>query len=475
MIAPIWAFQDHEDIFSDEEHVSSLLQMQHRRIHNPPASNEVAILPSSGLLKYVGRYDSGDKEAIRFDAAGFEVQFQVTGATEVKVSLSQKISGPHGWFFDDGHSEEGFEDACFASSKASPPKANLLNGTYPLAYGLGMFPAGSQPHHFLVYVDGVPQRQPLEGKSPCQVCTFDTSDAVSGQVKQYTIARGLDSRKAHDIRIVKTSEPDFSTEPAAVPNWIDLHAVTLDQGSARLPDTSRNRRIEFIGDSWMSGYCNTCSGGMCNDGPMQGNSMAGNSPDTFRWGSYGIAWPHLLCEDLQAECHSTVLSGIGVHCTSHPFADPNGCSQDVTLPMYWQRTVASDPSSQWDFDEWTPEIVVMVVSSNEHFNDPVRDKEAVIRAYDDFLGIVYDTYPDVQVLLVCLDGNSLQLCESVKEIVAAKKESGVHVDLLDVFRIPERSAQKVCCSHPSEDYHKVIKSHVAESVRQIMGWSDSAP
>jgi len=450
----------------------SLLQLQHRRGPSSPALREVIISPASNLMKFVGRYDVAGpigQQKVRFDAAGFEVQFQVTGTTEVKVALSQKISGPHGWFFDDGHDEEDFTDACMRDSKSSP-KVQLLSTTSRLSFGAGMFPSGSQPHHFLVYVDGVPQRQPSEKKHKCQVCSFDTSEAVSGQVQRYTVASGLDPSKTHDIRIVKTSEPDFTSAPALVPNWVSLHALILDRGSAQLPNTSRDHRVEFIGDSWMAGYCNTCNGGNCTDGPVAGSSMAGDSPDTFRWGSYALAWPHLVCEELQAECHSTVMSGTGVHCVSHPRFQQNDCSQDLTLPTYWQRTLSSDATSHWDFKAWTPEIIVMSVNSNEHFNDPVRDKDAVLQSYNNFLDTLYNIYPDVHVLLVCQDKDVAAMCEYAKKLVADKKETGARVDLLDAYHIPERSEQKLCCGHPGEDYHKVIRDHVVQEVRRIMSW-----
>jgi len=199
--------------------------------------------------------------------------------------------------------------------------------------------------------------------------------------------------------------------------------------------------------------------------------MKGEKSDSMRWGSYALAWPHLLCEDLKAECHATVLSGVGLHCTSHPSLDPDDCSEDTTLQTFWQRAVASDKASQWDFNAWTPDVLVMLGSSNEHFNDPARDKEAVLDTYNKFLDSVYERHPNVHVLLVCLDGETAkQFCEDLKRIVDVKKKGGAQVDLLDVFHVPETGSQKQCCGHPDEEHHKVIKHYVAEKVRQFTGW-----
>ena len=55
----------------------------------------------------------GGEDVVRFDAAGFEVQVRVQGATEVKVAISQEINGPGGWYADvsdEINGETEFED-----------------------------------------------------------------------------------------------------------------------------------------------------------------------------------------------------------------------------------------------------------------------------------------------------------------------------------------------------------------------------
>lgn len=441
--------------------------MSATRRHN--STQRVIISPKSGKMTFVGRHDYVDP-AVRFDAQGFEISFRVEGASTVQIAMAQQISGPGGWYFQP-HYEDVYEDACFVS-----PQPEFLEGTNTGRSSEAMQPFGSQPHHFLVYVDGVPQIKPWQTNRKCTHCTFDTSEAGSGQVFEYTIARGLKRWKSYQIRIVKTSEPDLSTYPVA-PNWLSLHALILDQGDAHKAYRKERtqHKIEFIGDSWMAGYCNGCEGGLCTEGMNKGSYQSGQDPGLWRWGSYALAWPYLLCEDLNADCHSTVLSGIGLHCTSHPGGDPNDCSGDQTLPLFWQRTLATDESSQWDFNVWTPDVLAVLASINEHFEDPMRDKEAVLKTYDNFLDSVYERYPDVHVLVICLDSyTAMSMCNRLKRRVHKKKNSGAKVDLLDAFHdIPGLDNQKQCCAHPDAEAHKVIKNYVAEEMRRIMGWQDA--
>jgi len=208
----------------------------------------------------------------------------------------------------------------------------------------------------------------------------------------------------------------------------------------------------------------------------------GDPADTVRWGSFALAWPHILCEELQAECHATVMSGMGIHCNTHPPGVPEDCSADKTLTTYWQRTLASDETTAWDYNTWIPDVFVFQASPNEHYDDAVRNRTAVLAAYDKFIDTVHQTYPAVHVFLVCGPvlswWNAPQniFCPALEQIVHGKKQSGTRIDMIDLSKFPEHldttSSIKTCCGHPGRDFHKLIKAKMTEEVQQIMGWND---
>jgi len=475
------------DVFADD----GLSLLQRRAVQQ-----QVVYAPNSPHMHLVGRYDVakhlGD-DVIRFDAAGFEISFRVMGATDVKVAMSQKITGPGGWYTEKNPLPElEFVDACMLSKNdfSLMQDSDFISETSQNHHvshvsrmsegaGLGMLPAGSQPHHFLVYIDGVPQWDRLPN-SKCLACTFDTTGALPGRVMEYTVAQGLDPWKSHHIRIVKGSEPDFSSDPAPVPNWLALHSLILDHGVLQDPDRPRNHKIEFLGDSFMSGYCNTCKGTVCQGGSNNASFLGGEPPDTFRWGSFALAWPHLLCEDLQAECHATVLSGMGIHCNTHAPGDTDDCSHDQALPLLWRRTLASDAATSWAFKAWTPGLFLLQAASNDHFDDPIRDQAAVLAAYDDLFDLVYETYPDVHILLVCgpfsplwRPSRAAAICPPLKEVVQQRIANGAQINMLDLCHLNSQDNLRNCCGHPDRDFHKVIKDHVAREVTEIIGRRDA--
>merc|ERR1719265_2281174 len=102
-------------------------------------------------------------------------------------------------------------------------------------------PSGSQVNDFVVFIDGIAQASTTK---TCRYCTFDTTGAKNETVETYLVADGL-SEAAHDIRIFKSTEPQWTARVVA-PNWMTFHGVILDNGEAMPPPKPRpQRRLEF--------------------------------------------------------------------------------------------------------------------------------------------------------------------------------------------------------------------------------------
>merc|ERR1740115_569726 len=112
----------------------------------------VLVPPTDQAIRFVGRHAPDEAGNPRFDMNGFQIQFSVIGSSEVKVSLSQTLTGPDGWYKTS--SPEGA-----LLSRRQEQLGILLQETaeetaeIDLATGARMEEAGSQPHDFLVYVD----------------------------------------------------------------------------------------------------------------------------------------------------------------------------------------------------------------------------------------------------------------------------------------------------------------------------------
>lgn len=445
-------------------------------------------LPNSSAFRYIGRFDrafdGAGTRVMNFDANGCEIQFRVQGTRQVFVHFEQQISGPNGWYNDHsrrktawskhirmldsvrksppkgshethGHdSRDDTPEAAFLQSGADIQSAADIQSMADMQSALEiqttMELAGSQPHEFLVYVDGVPQSAPIDG-SPCRGCTFDTRLARNGTVAKHRIAYKL-SKGPHEIRIFKTSEPEWSSRQPT-PNWISFHGLSLDQGGEVLPPVQprRKRRIEFLGDSITSGYCNLCHSG---------------ADVVERQGSYAIAWPNLVCDTLGAECHSLALAGFGVA--------RNCCGDnDVRMPDLFTRGVATDSRSQWSFESWVPDVLVVHLGSNDHLWETTSDPDAYVKQYVELVVAAGNTYgPDLNVFLGCGPTDaSAKACPHVEAVVAQVQKNGIKAHFLDQRGFLQSIYGHHCCFHPGALQSQAMAQDASALIAQKVGWA----
>lgn len=372
---------------------------------------------------------------------GFQIQFSVEGASEVAVSFKQMISGPDGWYAGAG------KGSALWDRRQQQLGIFLQEEVYRSA--ARMEEPGSQPHNFLVYIDGEPQMHP-DKDSLCWGCTFDTSAASNETSKRYIIATGL-SKGRHEIGIFHASDPEWSSrEPT--PNWVTFEGVALDAGKILPPATPRpKRRLEFIGDSSMSGYCNLCQK------PTQ---------SAERQGSFAVAWPSLLCDSLEAECHSLTWAGFGVH--------QNCCGNNrEKMPDIWNRALATQEGSEWDTDSWKPHAVVLNVGTNDHIGmQDGAEPGAFETDYLAFVNKISEAYgPQVHFFLACGPiGAAKESCPHVQEVARKAQQKGLHAHYLDHQGFLNGTFGQPCCGHPSVQNGLAMAGVASGLITQALGW-----
>jgi len=413
-------------------------------------------------FRYIGRSHSDEEGHPRFDASGFEVQFRVRGASQVAVWMQQEISGPFGWYRDDiAEGTELWTKREQQLGRLSPPpflarSASLLEEEAELYSDSGtasrMEEPGSQPHTFLVYVDGEPVIGPLEEEtSACWGCTFDTTQAKKGVNQRYVAATGLNPDEEHEIRIFKTSDPEWSSvEPT--PNWLTFHGASLDAGEVLATALPRpKRRLEFVGDSTASGYCNLCERPKTN---------------VERQGSYAVAWPTMTCEHLGVECHSLMWAGYGVH--------QNCClNNELMMPHIWPRALASDGAHPWNFSTWVPHGLVISLGANDHIGKTTEpqgsDPDAFMQDYLAFVQSAHASYgPELHVFLACGDvKESRKSCPYVQTVVDKASALGIRAHYLD-----QEGFHSGCCGHPSAYSGISLADAAAKVIAEKLGWNE---
>lgn len=188
----------------------------------------------------------------------------------------------------------------------------------------------------------------------------------------YLIANNLPEGEHHLTLFKRTEGEEGGTAIEAI--------YLLEGGELLEPPPAPERRIEIYGDSITSG--------MGNMAPLLGVDDKLADKNSFL--SYGA----IAARELDAGYRSISQSGIGIMVSWF----------DFTMPDFFDQVNAvGDNDSQWDFSQWTPQVVVINLFQNDSWLvekrlDPVPDDEARIQAYMDFLGEIHQRYPEALII-----------------------------------------------------------------------------
>jgi hypothetical protein len=88
------------------------------------------------------------------------------------------------------------------------------------------------------------------------------------------------------------------------------------------------------------------------------------------------SWPTQICDIVGAQCHTVAWSGLGLvaNCCGFPRAEETKASGgrggslgdgSHMMPSIFRRTLATDGDTSWDWDEWTPDALVINLGTND--------------------------------------------------------------------------------------------------------------
>lgn len=189
-----------------------------------------------------------------------------------------------------------------------------------------------------------------------------------GGDQKYDVASGLPAGE-HNVVLVRRNEGFFGA----------VEFLGFEPGAgASLVETPwpHAHRIELIGDSLTAGY-----------------GIEGDDPCTFSgetesfYGTYGA----VAARRLNAAVHGIAFSGRGV------YQNYGGWTSEP-MPALWRRTLADDPSTEWDFSKYAPDVVVVNLGTND-FSAPIAESDFV-GAYADLLAAVRTVHPGAAIFCV---------------------------------------------------------------------------
>jgi hypothetical protein len=217
------------------------------------------------------------------------------------------------------------------------------------------------------------------------------------------------------------------------------------------PPPRPERKLLFYGNSITCGYGNEAPDNGADDNLAQENNFL----------SYGAITSRLLNADYMC----IAKSGIGIMISWFP----------TVMSEYYYRLNPDDVASNWDFNEYIPDVVVINLFQNDSWliNNlhPVPDSSQRVAAYADFVRTIRSRHPNA--FLVCSLG-SMDATKAgspwpgyISSAVEKLKTEDNDTNLGTFFFPFDPSWTK----HPRVRHHLVMGHNLADYISGKMGWA----
>jgi lysophospholipase L1-like esterase len=283
---------------------------------------------------------------------------------------------------------------------------------------------------------------------------------------EYPLASGLPDG-AHTLELVRRTEGSYGKTVVG--------GLILDPGKQLLvPPPRPSRRVEVVGDSISAGFGDEGQGG--SDRHTQNGNMA-----------FGPQLARLL----QAEWSVVAHSGRGLYRNlgeQAPLVQPH-MPDEFKLTHFLTSNVlpaAGTPDSFWDFDSWKPDVVLVVLGTNDFAQPGPFPAEADFgAAYHRFLSFLRAVYP--RAVIFCVGtfvredgffGDQWKTANQyICDVAATENASGdQRIHCIDPCAqspmgwLPDATDYIGDWTHPTVAGHTIIAEHLRDIVAPTMGW-----
>ena len=258
----------------------------------------------------------------------------------------------------------------------------------------------------------------------------------------YVVSATL-SDTIHSILITRRTEA--STGPTK------FIGIQLNDGKTLLPPTERSEnKIMFYGNSITCGMGNEAPDGSGDDNMLHENNF--------------LAYGSIASRILNAEYMCTAKSGIGIMISWF----------DMVMDDYYYRLNPDDVNSNWDFNEFIPDVVVINLFQNDSWLvggiNPVPDSSQRVAAYIAFVREIRSRHPEA--FIVCALG-------SMDATKAGSPWPGYIESAVENLRIQDNDSllstlffpfDPAWTKHPRVRHHQVMAQNLANHINEQMNW-----
>ena len=272
-----------------------------------------------------------------------------------------------------------------------------------------------------VYVDGVEQEDIL----------------LDQTMQTVTLAQGLDPAQPHTVEVRKRNSPRSSTA--------GLVSLELTDGTKLVPPQTKDKLIEFVGDSLTVGY----SAADVNKTESAWSTKTEDGTKTYA---------KQVADALNAEYMVTAISGRGV------VMNNSGGSGYLMPEIYPELDIYNNPGISYDFAQ-QPDVIVINLGTNDATNASL-DIAAFKTGAANFLQLVREKNPNAKIIWAYgmrSDKMTTQVDAALSEVISALGDPNVYYLQLEL-------AEDMHLNHPTANAYAPAGEKLIEKIEEITGW-----
>ncbi|KAM9984121.1 hypothetical protein ACTFIZ_003822 [Dictyostelium cf. discoideum] len=251
----------------------------------------------------------------------------------------------------------------------------------------------------------------------------------------------LDPTQTYSIVLSKRTEASFGE--------VRFYGFSVDSTGKTVPQQKPTRKIEFIGDSITCGY------GDLGTAPCNFQAITEDNYDTYA---------SITARELECEMFLEAWSGRGV---VRNYGSPTPVSTSGTVPDLYPFTIPTDPSIEWDFDQYVPDAVVINLGTNDYSTQPAPSQEQFQNGYIEFIKTIKSNYAQAEpeIFLICGPMIGNPCCEYVANV--STLIGATYIDAQNILTEPTDFG---CNGHPSLTGHQKLGAVVSPVIQKVMKW-----
>ncbi len=265
--------------------------------------------------------------------------------------------------------------------------------------------------------------------------------SIAGKDTTIVLARWLKADK-HSLRLQKRSEGEQGTTT--------IKSLILNTGERLFPaPPKKERHIEFIGNSITCGYGTE---GLKKSDPFKAETENCN-----------LAFGCIISRYFNADYTLIAHSGRGA---ARNYGDTARVSK-VSMRELINGTFDMIPENKWNFKDYTPNLVVINLGSNDFSTKPHPLKEEFLSSYEKIISRLREVYGDVQIL--CVAPPKGEAFDFLREYCLLRKDKNLHFAAY-LNEVYNDSTDLGSSGHPNLEGQKKIAMTLIPHISSIMKW-----